>query len=35
MHIRRDWVTPITAGAFLVSAAAAVLIFFHGESGAN
>jgi hypothetical protein len=35
MNIRRDWVTPITAGAFLLSAVTGVLIFFHIDSGAN
>jgi hypothetical protein len=35
MNIRRDWVTPITIGAFLLSAVTGVLIFFHIDSGAN
>jgi hypothetical protein len=35
MNIQRNWVTPITAGAFLISAVTGVLIFFHIDSGAN
>lgn len=35
MNIQRSWVTPITAGAFLLSAVTGVLIFFHVDSGAN
>ena len=35
MNIKRNWVTPITAGAFLLSAVTGVLIFFHLDSGAN
>jgi hypothetical protein len=35
MNIQRKWVTPITAGAFLLSAATGALMFFHLESGAN
>jgi hypothetical protein len=35
MNIQRNWVTPITAGAFLLSAVTGVLIFFHVDSGAN
>lgn len=35
MNIQRSWVTPITAGAFLLSAITGVLIFFHVDSGAN
>ena len=35
MAIQRNWVTPITAGAFLLSAVTGVLIFFHVDSGAN
>jgi hypothetical protein len=35
MNIQRSWVTPITAGAFLLSAVTGVLIFFHIDSGAN
>jgi hypothetical protein len=35
MNIQRNWVTPVTAGAFLISAVTGVLIFFHIDSGAN
>jgi hypothetical protein len=35
MKIQRNWVTPITAGAFLLSAVTGVLIFLHLDSGAN
>lgn len=35
MKIQRNWVTPVTAGAFLLSAVTGVLIFFHADSGAN
>lgn len=35
MNIQRNWVTPITAGAFLLSAVTGVLIFFHADTGAN
>lgn len=35
MNIQRQWVTPVTAGAFLLSAVTGVLIFFHVDSGAN
>lgn len=35
MNIQRKWVTPVTAGAFLLSAVTGVLIFFHVDSGAN
>ncbi|NTV96686.1 MAG: DUF4405 domain-containing protein [Thiobacillus sp.] len=35
MTIPRDWVTPLAAGAFLLSAATGVLIFFHIDSGLN
>jgi hypothetical protein len=35
MNIQRNWVTPVTAGAFLLSAVTGVLIFFHVDSGAN
>lgn len=35
MNIQRSWVTPITAGAFLLSGVTGILIFFHMESGAN
>lgn len=35
MAIQREWVTPIAAGAFLLSAVTGVLIFFHVDSGLN
>ena len=35
MNIARNWVTPVTAGAFLLSAVTGILIFFHVDSGAN
>lgn len=35
MSIQRSWVTPITAGAFLLVGVTGVLIFFHVDSGAN
>jgi hypothetical protein len=35
MNIQRNWVTPITAGAFLLVGVTGVLIFFHIDSGAN
>ena len=35
MTIQREWVTPITAGAFLLSAATGVLMFFHSDVGFN
>ncbi|MDP1635256.1 MAG: DUF4405 domain-containing protein [Gallionellaceae bacterium] len=35
MNIQRNWVTPVTAGAFLLSAVTGVLIFFHADTGAN
>lgn len=35
MRIQREWVTPIAAGAFLLSAVTGVLLFFHMDSGLN
>ena len=35
MTIRREWITPITAGAFLLSAVTGILIFFHIGTGLN
>lgn len=35
MKMQREWVTPIAAGAFLLSAVTGVLIFFHVDSGLN
>lgn len=34
MNIKREWVTPITTGAFFLSAATGILLFFHMNSGA-
>ncbi len=33
MSINREWVTPIAAGAFLLSAVTGVLMFFHLDAG--
>jgi hypothetical protein len=33
MNIDRKWVTPLAAGAFLISAVTGVLIFFHADTG--
>ena len=35
MSIKREWATPITIGAFLLSAVTGVLLFFHLDSGLN
>ena len=35
MNIQRSWVTPITAGSFLLVGVTGILIFFHIDSGAN
>ncbi|MCI5142023.1 MAG: DUF4405 domain-containing protein [Candidatus Electrothrix sp. ATG1] len=35
MKITRDWVTPITTGSFLLTAATGVLLFFHAATGLN
>ncbi len=35
MRIQRQWVTPMTAGAFLLLAVTGVLMFFHADSGLN
>lgn len=35
MTIRREWATPFTMGAFLLSAATGLLLFFHLGSGLN
>jgi hypothetical protein len=35
MNLRREWITPITAGAFLLSAVTGILIFFHLDTGFN
>jgi uncharacterized paraquat-inducible protein A len=33
MNVQRSWVTPITAGAFLLSGVTGIFMFFHLESG--
>jgi hypothetical protein len=35
MTLQRDWITPITMGAFGLLAATGVLMFFHLDSGLN
>jgi len=35
MKINREWVTPFTAGAFLLSAATGLLMFFHIDTEIN
>lgn len=35
MKIDRNWVTPLTLGAFIVSAVTGVLLFFDLDSGLN
>ena len=35
MRLQRDWVTPITMGAFGLLAVTGVLMFFHADSGLN
>lgn len=35
MQIRRDWATPLTIGAFLLSAVTGILLFFHLDTGLN
>jgi len=35
MSIKREWATPITVGAFLLSAVTGILMFFHGDTGLN
>ncbi len=35
MNIKREWATPITAGAFLLSSVTGVLMFFHADVGFN
>ena len=35
MTLQREWITPLTMGAFLLSAATGVLMFFHLDSGLN
>ncbi|MEJ2117239.1 MAG: DUF4405 domain-containing protein [Alphaproteobacteria bacterium] len=33
MELNREWVTPVTIGAFLISAVTGVAIFFHIDTG--
>ncbi|MCA9613816.1 MAG: DUF4405 domain-containing protein, partial [Myxococcales bacterium] len=35
MKLRREWVTPLTGGAFLLVAVTGVLMFFHVDRGLN
>ncbi|MCI5121486.1 MAG: DUF4405 domain-containing protein, partial [Candidatus Electrothrix sp. AUS4] len=35
MKMTRDWITPITTGAFLLTAVTGVLLFFHVATGLN
>lgn len=35
MKIKREWATPLTAGAFLLTAVTGILMFFHIDSGIN
>lgn len=35
MKLQRDWITPVTIGAFGVLAVTGVLMFFHLDSGLN
>jgi hypothetical protein len=35
MTLQRNWVTPLTTGAFLLMAVTGILIFFHMDSGLN
>ena len=35
MKMTRDWITPITTGAFLLTAVTGVLLFFHADTGLN
>lgn len=35
MELKRNWVTPLTAGAFFLSAITGVLLFFHLDMGLN
>jgi hypothetical protein len=35
MRLQRDWITPVTMGAFGLLAATGVLMFFHLDSGLN
>lgn len=35
MQISRDWATPLTIGAFILSATTGILMFFHLDTGLN
>ncbi len=35
MKMTREWITPITTGAFLLTAVTGVLLFFHADTGLN
>jgi hypothetical protein len=35
MKIKREWITPITTGAFLLTAVTGILLFFHADTGLN
>lgn len=35
MTIKREWATPLTAGAFLLLATTGILMFFHVDAGVN
>ena len=35
MKMTRDWITPLTTGAFLLTAVTGVLLFFHAATGLN
>lgn len=35
MKMTRDWITPVTTGAFLLTAVTGVLLFFHAATGLN
>jgi hypothetical protein len=35
MNLRREWITPIVVGAFLLTGVTGVLIFFHVDTGMN
>jgi len=35
MKLKREWVTPITAGAFLLLGVTGILMFFHIDTGLN
>ena len=35
MSLKRQWVTPLMAGSFILMAATGILMFFHWDSGLN